>query len=121
MTDAPGNPWHTDRVDPTVVERLATVHVPDRRAVDRGVDIISDPHRQDDGGHNWTRLRCARDVADVVPGAAVIVGSAVGEYLAKVLAWDFEISDDDPIVVLELLPIQPSEVRRLLNRHTPAA
>ena len=42
-----------------------------------------------------------------------MVGSSIGEYLANVIAWDFEVSDDDPIVVLELLLIQPSEVRRL--------
>jgi hypothetical protein len=56
----------------------------------------------------------------VVPGTAVVVGSAIGEYLAKVTASDFEVSDD-AIIVLELLPMQPSKVRRLLARRTPAA
>ena len=121
MTAAAANPWHVERIDLDIVTRLAASHQPDPRAVDTGVDIISDPHRINDAGYNWTRLRHARNVADVVPGAAVVVGSAIGEYLAKVIAWDFEVSDDDPIVVLELLPIQPSEIRRLLARRTPAA
>ena len=121
MNAAAPNPWHVERIDLDVVARLAALHQPDPSAVETGVDIISDPHRVNDDGYNWTRLRHARNVADVVPGAAVVVGSAIGEYLAKVIAWDFEVSDDDPIVVLELLPIQPSEVRRLLARRTPAA
>lgn len=121
MTTSSASTWYFERVAPEVVERLAQAHEPDSRAVDTGVDIISDLHRVNDEGYNWTRLHNARDVADVVPGAAVVVGSAIGEYLAKVIAWDFEVSDYDPIVVLELLPIQPSEVRRLLARRTPAA
>ena len=115
------NPWHVDRIPNDVVVRLAETHEPDPRAVDQGVDIFSDPHRVNEDGYNWTRLRHARNVADVVPGSAVVVGSSIGEYLAKVIAWDFEVSDDDPIVVLELLPIQPSEVRRLLARRSSAA
>jgi Mg-chelatase subunit ChlI len=55
-------------------------------------------------GYNWTRLRFARAVADVLPGSSVVIGSAIGRYPAKVIAWDFEVSDDDPIVTLELLP-----------------
>jgi hypothetical protein len=62
-----------------------------------------DPQRQDDDGYNWTRLRFARAVADVLPGSSVVIGSAIGRYRAKVIAWDFEVSDDDPIVTLELL------------------
>jgi len=31
----------------------------------------------------------------------------IGRYPAKVIAWDFEVSDDDPIVTLELLPVTP--------------
>lgn len=115
------NPWHVDRIPADTVQRLTGGHEPDQRAIDQGVDIVSDPHRVDDDGYNWTRLRHARNVADVVPGSAVVVGTTIGEYLAKVIAWDFEVSDDDPIVVLELLPIQPSEVRRLLARRSSAA
>ena len=48
-------------------------------------------------------LRFARTVADVLPGSAVVIGSAIGRYPAKVIAWDFEVSDYDPIVTLELL------------------
>jgi hypothetical protein len=121
MTTSSASTWYFERVAPGVVERLAQAHEPDPKAVAAGVDIISDPHRVNDDGHNWSRLRRARNVADVVPGAVVVVGSAIGDYVAKVVAWDFEVSDHDPIVVLELLPIQPSEVRRLLARRTPAA
>jgi hypothetical protein len=57
-----------------------------------------------------------------MPGSAVVIGSSIGRYLAKVVSWDFEVSDDDPIVTLELLPVRPSEVNRLLGRNrTPAA
>lgn len=74
------NPWSVERVDPIVVERLAAAHTPHPQAVEKGVDIISDPQRQDDDGFNWTRLRFARNVADVVPGSAVVLGSAIGRY-----------------------------------------
>jgi hypothetical protein len=43
-------------VAPSVVERLAARHVPNPQAVALGVDIVSDPHRQDDDGYNWTFL-----------------------------------------------------------------
>jgi hypothetical protein len=85
------------------------------------VDIVGDPHREDDEGRNWTRLRFARNVADVVPGSAVVMGSSVGRYLAKVVAWDFEVSDDDPIVVLELVPLTPESVERAIRRSTISA
>jgi hypothetical protein len=65
------------------------------------VDIISDPQSQDNDGFNWTRLRFARTVTDIAPGSTVVIGSAIGRYLAKVIAWDFEVSDDDPIVTLD--------------------
>jgi hypothetical protein len=102
MTVQPNSP-SVQRIDPVVVERLAARHTPHPEAVAQGVDIISDPHRQDDDGCNWTRLRFARAVADVLPGSSVVIGSAIGRYPAKVIAWDFEVSDDDPIVTLELL------------------
>ncbi|MGH9023536.1 MAG: hypothetical protein ACRDV9_10630 [Acidimicrobiia bacterium] len=69
-----------------------------------GVDIIGDPQRQNDEGLNWTRLRCARPVADVVPGSNVVLGSAIGRHPGRVVAWDFEVSDEDPIVILDLTP-----------------
>jgi hypothetical protein len=116
------NPWLVDEVDDALVARLAGDHAPNPRALELDVDIMSDPHREDDDGHNWTRLNEARNVRDVVPGSAVVMGSSIGCYLARVLAWDFEVSDEDPIVVLEILPVRPSEVGRLLGRHrTPAA
>ena len=99
--------WSVESVDPAVVQGLAARHTPHPEAVAQGVDIISDPNRQDDDGYNWTRLRFARAVADVVPGSAVVIGGAIGRYPARVIAWDFEVSDDDPIVTLELLPVTP--------------
>jgi hypothetical protein len=102
MSVRPNSP-SVQRIDAVVVERLATRHTPHPEAVVQGVDIISDPNRQDDEGYNWTRLRFARAVAAVLPGSSVVIGSAIGRYPAKVIAWDFEVSDDDPIVTLELL------------------
>jgi hypothetical protein len=49
------------------------------------------------------------------------MGSSIGRYLAKVIAWDFEVSDDDPIVTLELLPVTPESVERALARSGPPA
>ena len=85
MTDSRHNPWHVDQVGQEVVDGLAAHHQPWPEALEMGVDIIGDPHREDDDGHNWTRLRFARNVADVAPGSAVIMGSSVGRYLAKVV------------------------------------
>lgn len=122
MTQRADNPWLVEEVDQELVERLAARHTPNPRAVEMGVDIVGDPHREDDGGRNWAVLSDARSVRELVPGSAVVMGSSIGRYLAKVLAWDFEVSDEDPIVTLELLPVRPSEVERLLGRNrTPAA
>lgn len=74
------NPRAVRNVDPAVVERLAAVHTPHPEAVEQGVDIISDPQREDDEGFNWTRLRFARTVTDVAPGSTVVIGSAIGRY-----------------------------------------
>jgi hypothetical protein len=109
-------PWHVEKVDSDVVERLARAHVPNEKAVAMGVDIISDPHAENDEGYNWTVLRYARNVRDVVPGSTVVMGSVIGNYLAKVVAWDFEVSDDDPIVVLDLFPVTPKSVADALAR-----
>jgi hypothetical protein len=105
-----------------VVERLSARHRPDPRAVEMGVDLFGDPHRSDDAGHNWTRLSTARDVREVLPGAAVLLGSRIGRYLARVVAWEFDVSETDPVVVLDILPLRPSEVDRLLRsrREAPA-
>jgi hypothetical protein len=51
----------------------------------------------------------------------VVLGSGIGNYLAKVVAWDFEVSDEDPIVVLELVPLTPQAVERALARRTTSA
>lgn len=67
---------------------------------------MGDPHREDDAGHNWAVLSDARSVREVVSGSAVVLGSSIGRYLAKVVSWDFEVSDEDPIVTLELLPVR---------------
>lgn len=116
------SPWHVQKVDPELVERLTAVHLPSPKATALGVDIMGDPHRETDDGYNWTVLSRARNVADVVPGAAVVMGSGIGNYLAKVVAWDFEASDDDPMVVLDLVPLTPQAVEAALARsHTSAA
>lgn len=122
MIQRADNPWVVGEVDHKLVERLAARHTPNTRAIELGVDIVGDPHREDDAGYNWAVLSDARGVQEMVPGSAVVMGSSIGRYLAKVIAWDFEVSDDDPIVTLELLPVRPSEVERLLGRNRmPAA
>jgi len=115
-------PWHVEEVDPAVLEWLAVAHAPYREALEMGVDIISDPHAEDGEGYNWTVLSRARDVHDVAPGSTVVMGSVIGSYLAKVVAWDFEVSGTDPIVVLDLLPVTPKSVADALARTgSPAA
>ena len=115
-------PWHVEEVDSAVVERLAGVHVPNQKALAMGVDIVGDPHREDNDGYNWSLLSQARNVSDVTPGSTVVMGSVIGRYLAKVVAWDFEVSDADPIVVLDLLPVTPKSVADALARSkSPAA
>jgi hypothetical protein len=121
MTQRTENPWLVEVVDPELVGRLAARHTPNPKAVELGVDVVGDPHREDDAGHNWAVLSDARNVEDLVPGSAVVMGSSIGRYLAKVIAWDFEVSDEDPIVSLQLLPIRPSEVERLLGRNRTSA
>lgn len=99
------NSSSVESIEPSVVDRLAARHTPYPDAVAQGVDIISDPSRQDDDGYNWTRLRFARAVADVLPRSTVMIGSRIGHYSARVIAWDFAVSDDDPIVTLEIVPV----------------
>jgi hypothetical protein len=115
------NPWAVTEIDRDLVDRLARQVRPCDQAVERGVDLVGDPHQEDDDGRVWTRLSAARQVSDVVPGSVVLLGSAIGRYLATVVAWDFEVDPDDPIVVLDLLPIRPSAVERLLERNRAAA
>ncbi len=121
MAEQRVNPWYVREVDPEIVQRLAATIEPNPRAVEMGVDLVGDPHREDDEGYNWTRLRYARNVAEVTPGSVVLMGSRVGTYLAKVVAWDFEVSDDDPIVTLDLLPVTPDAVQRALARSRTSA
>ena len=50
------------------------------------------------------------------------MGSIIGDYLAKVVAWDFEVSDEDPMVIMDLLPVTPKSVAEALARTgSPAA
>ncbi len=122
MTKPPHGTWVVQQVDQVTVDLLAAAHTADQLAVELGVDLVADPNREDDGGYVWTRLHTARDVRVVVPGAAVVIGSDVGEWVAKVIAWDFEVSDDDPIVTLEVVPLTPSALAAALaRRRTPAA
>jgi hypothetical protein len=112
--------WTVTEVDPQDVERLAAPHTPDALAVELGVDLVADPHREDDAGYIWTRLHSARDVRVVTPGSAVAIGSDLGEWVAKVIAWDFEVNDDDPIVTLELVPLSPAALAAALARRSAA-
>lgn len=121
MDERRANPWYVREVEDEVLERLAAAVQPHPRAVEMGVDIVGDPHREDDDGYNWTRLHYARNVADVTPGSVVVMGSRVGTYLARVVAWDFEVSDDDPVVTLDLLPVTPEAVQRALSRSRTSA
>ncbi|MCL2395161.1 MAG: hypothetical protein FWD59_09445 [Micrococcales bacterium] len=116
MAQRPAQRWHVETVDPETVDRLAQSHAPYPGAAAMGVDIISDPHAENDEGFNWTLLSRSRNVSDVTPGATVVVGSTIGTYLAKVIAWDFEVSGTDPIVVLDLLPVTPKAVADALAR-----
>jgi len=111
------DPWIVESVAEVVVARLAAAHVPNADAVSGRVDIFGGPQREDDDGRNWALLHEARRVEDVVPGSAVLLGSRIGTYLAKVVAWDFAVSDDDPTLILELLPVTPEAVERALARR----
>ena len=113
--------WTVDHVDPATVERLAATHTPDSLAMELGVDLVADPHREDDQGYIWTRLHAARDVRVATPGSAVVIGSDLGQWVAKVISWDFEVSDDDPIVTLELVPLSPEALSTALARRGAAA
>ena len=80
--------WTVTEVDQATVDRLAASHTLDPLATYLGVDIVGDPNREDDQEYIWTRLRRARDVRHVLPGCAVVMGSDIGTYVAKVIAWD---------------------------------
>ena len=113
--------WTVTEVDQAEVDRIAAVHAPDPLATELGVDIVGDPNREDDDGYIWTRLHRARDIRHVQPGSAVVMGSDIGTYVAKVIAWDFEVSDDDPIVTLELVPLSPEDLATALARRRTSA
>ena len=118
MTDL--NPWLIERVADDELRRLAEAHVADPLACQLGVDIVADPHAEDDDGHVWTRLSRAKRVEDVTPGSAVVAGSRLGRYLARVVAWDVEVGADDPIVTLDLIALNPEAVARALARNDTA-
>jgi hypothetical protein len=113
--------WTVDRVDPATVERLAAAHTPDPLAVELGVDLVADPNREDDDGYIWTRLHTARNSRVVTPGSAVVIGSDLGQWIARVISWDIEVSDDDPVVTLELVPLSPDALASALARRGAAA
>ncbi len=111
MTERGGKPaWYVEPLDERTVERFAVHYWPYADPVAMGVDVVGDPHRESDDGYNWTLLSYARNVAYVAPGSAVVMGSAVGRYIAKVIVWIFQVSDDDPIVVLELVPLMQRRI-----------
>ncbi len=80
MTTSTRNPWRIEQIDQSVVDRLAGKHTPDPLAIELGVDLVADPHREDDDGNVWTVLRSARSVADVTPGSAVVIGTHAGRW-----------------------------------------
>lgn len=86
MAKPPHGTWLVHEVDQTTLERVAAAHTADPLAVELGVDLVADPNREDDEGYVWTRLHTAPDVRVVVPGSAVVIGSDVGEWVAKVIA-----------------------------------
>ena len=55
------------------------------------------------------------------PITAVVMGSDIGRYVAKVISWDFEVDDDDPIVTMELVPLSPEALTEALYRNRPSA
>ena len=67
MTTGTGSRWRIEEIDRAVVDRLAAAHLPDSLAVELGVDLVADPHRQDDDGNVWTLLRSASSVSDGRP------------------------------------------------------
>jgi hypothetical protein len=67
VTKARNGTWVVKEVDGATIARLAAGHVADELAAELGVDIISDPNREDDHGDIWSRLRRSRNVRDVVP------------------------------------------------------
>jgi hypothetical protein len=113
--------WIVNEIDPATVERLAAAHRPDPLAIELGVDVVADPNREDDNGYIWTRLQAARDVRVVAPGAAVVIGSDLGQWVAKVIACDFEVNDNDPVITLELVPLTPHALATALARRGNAA
>jgi hypothetical protein len=72
------NPWYLRQVDPDVVDRLAALHSPHDRAERMGVDIVGDPHREDNDGYNWTRLSYARNVRDAAESVTTLRMSSRG-------------------------------------------
>ena len=43
--------WTVDKVDADTVARLAVRHVADETAIELNVDLVPDPHREDDDGN----------------------------------------------------------------------
>jgi hypothetical protein len=109
MTTGTGSPWLMQEIDNMLVDRHAAAHIPDPQAVELGVDLVADPHRQDDDGNVRTLLRSA---TDVTPGSVVVIGTHTGRWLGRVLAWDFEVNAHDRIVTVDLLPVSPEAVQR---------
>jgi len=90
MTVAAKRPWTVGSNDPSTIHRLAQIHEPDPLALELRVDIVADLTGR------TTTATCGlcserRVTTDVAPGSAVVIGSPAGRWLARVLAWDFEV------------------------------
>lgn len=104
MAERRANPWYVPDVEDATVERLASTVEPHPRAVEMGVDIVGDPHREDDDGYNWTRLHYARNVADVTPGFRRGHGQPSRDLPGQGRCLGLRGQRGRPIVTLDLLP-----------------
>lgn len=97
---ATGTRTRVSKVELRLLE-LADRHEPCEQAVRLDVDIVTDPHSEDDEGFIYSMLSRARDARAVLPGETVVFGSRIGRWRGQVVAWDFEVSDEDPMILIE--------------------
>ncbi|MGH9089759.1 MAG: hypothetical protein ACRDZR_00020 [Acidimicrobiales bacterium] len=88
------------QVDDRVL-RARSAHRPYATAQALGVDIVTSPNLVDDDDLIYARLARAADPVAVYPGKVVTFGKHGARWRGRVVAWDFELSDDDPTVLIE--------------------